>query len=199
MIIALVGAHSTGKTTLLNNAAVCFPYPTFSKSIPRETQAEFGYTNPEDAVSSVESVKAFQNRMLENFVKRDEGIEAQGATIVLVDRSPIDVWCYSVEWGSKVGIPLDDPWWASHLQGCRDAVQKYLGFVHLMATSEIPIREEAGRASYPDRDKWDKCAQAMLEDLNIPVLTLSSLSLQDRLIDLGQFVQERKSEALGAC
>lgn len=159
LIVYVVGGQCCGKTTLLNKLSVQLTQSPLSdqvkvchQQIARDVQTRLGFSNLKDAVSTTQKLIAFQEVMLERFIRRDEeeAQEAleQGFTAVVMERSPYDLAIYTKEWVARLpASPILQNWLIGYQERIIDYMKSSYYQHRICFLKQLPFfNEEPNRA-----------------------------------------------------
>lgn len=190
MIIGLCGTHGTGKSTLLRSlreaeANVC------DVQISRQVQNKLGWEKLSLVTDSVENMWAFQEAVLQAIYDRDTVLEKTG-DVVIVDRTPVDVWAYTAIWCYRLGINTSGLHGSSerakaHKALCRTMAARYALFISIPLKKEISFEAHPNRADEESREFVQTQVNSFLIHGGLPTHELKSVSVSERVAEvLGQ-------------
>lgn len=160
MLIGISGTHGTGKSSILRGLAEHQSgsanklISIDTSQLSRTAQAALGWDTLEDATSSIEKVKEFQEAILAAMFDRDSKY-LDSPDITFVERTPADVAAYAAYWitvkHAEEGTADDSVWLTNFQARCRVMAAKYESIVIVPSMAEIPLVEDKNRAAADSR------------------------------------------------
>lgn len=178
-LVGFCGTHGTGKTTLLADM-VAEGTAADTTQLSRAAQKALGWDSLSRAQESVENMWALQDAILAAMYDRDQAILASAKTVTVVERTPADMWGYTLMWMDRLNISVDDPRARMYKSQCRNMASNYLGFIKLPQHPGIPFVEDPNRADLASRNFVDAAVESFLHDGGLPYFTLTKLSREER-------------------
>ncbi len=191
MLIALIGAQGTGKTTLAN--ALChrlgsswFLFPDYYRRI----STLLGYERPRQAVLEDERITHITATALSASALAAElewCLQLEGCN-GLIDMGPMSVMAYNRYWMDKCEMPF-----SPYLMRLCKKVSDQIDLFIYLPTGVIPLVGDEMRIADSqfqlDIDLW---VRNILKELTIPenkILHVNSMALNDRVDDVIRFLE----------
>lgn len=150
MIIGISGTHGTGKSTIVN--ALSNWVQIDESQISRNAQKALGWEKLSIAGESVENMKALQEAILAAMYDRDSKL-VNNKDFIITERTPADVWAYTVMWCKRLGIDYTQDDWAKNYFGrCNEMANKYSAFIVVPINNDIPFVVDPNRADLVSRE-----------------------------------------------
>lgn len=154
-IVGLSGTHGTGKSTIVNGASEA-GFTVDRSQLSRSAQAALGWDTLAHAQKNSVNMWSLQNMILQMLCKRDADIEKEN-TLTLVERTPADLWAYTLMWCSRMGIdPETDTVARKYHDECMLAMQRYNTIMILPPHDDVPFVAEPNRADEISRRQVDE-------------------------------------------
>ena len=187
MIVGLSGTHGTGKSTMLNYA-LGQGYLVDQTQLSRSAQRQLGWDSLSRAQESVDNMWALQSAILDAMYDRDQKALGIRNDVVLVDRTPADIWAYTAMWCKRLGIeysgPNADPRVVMYKQHCRDLAQRYSMFVVVPPVDAIPFVAEPNRADLESRKFVEDEINNFIIDGGLPYQMINTVERAHRASEL---------------
>lgn len=150
MILGISGTHGTGKSTVTQ--ALKNWIQIDESQLSRSAQKSLGWDKLSIAGESVENMWALQEAILAAMYDRDIKLAAS-EYFIATERTPADVWAYTVMWCLRLGIdPLTDAHAQNYLGRCREMANRYYAFIIVPMTDAIPFVVDPNRADLKSRE-----------------------------------------------
>jgi hypothetical protein len=151
MIVGISGTHGTGKSTILQGVKAA-GYSVDETQLARSAQKALGWDKLSIAQESTENMWALQDAILSAIDVRDKAAK-EANNVVVVERTPADLWAYTSMWCTRLGINPYTDWRAQNYKfKCRDIARKYSMILVVPAIPEVPFVEDPNRADLVSRD-----------------------------------------------
>lgn len=188
MIIGLSGTQGTGKSTILQ-AAKAAGFKVDDSSIARTAQAKLGWDNLSRAQESFENAVELQLEIARSMHARDMKY-AVSDEIVLVERTPADVWAYTSLWCARNNVPLESNSWAQdYFQALKLMVECYSCCIIVPQAKEIPFVKDPHRADLDSRDEVDQIIRQFISDYGNKQYEMKGVSREDRSKEICDFLE----------
>jgi hypothetical protein len=195
VIVGIAGAHSTGKTKLLQVLSTNYNISVdTTSSLSRAAQQELGFSTLEEATSTYDGFWNLQELILQKLSDRDSQY-IPNTNLVLVDRTPAELFAYATVWRRKHPDRDDGTRYRNYTNTCFSAMRLYRGIIYRHINPKFPFVAEPNRASLEDREETDKNIQAFLNaNVELPILDSWSVdgNLQEEIDDILSFLEELK-------
>jgi predicted ATPase len=189
MIIGLSGTQGTGKSTVLA-AAKTAGFSVVETSISRNVQAKLGWDNLSRAQESIKNMMVFQIEVASVMLSRDIQ-EASKDNIVLVERTPADVWAYTNIWCARNNICVQtDPWASDYYEALKLMAKVYTAFVIIPQVKEIPFVKDPHRADLDSRDEVDLLIRKFIAEQPQQKHEIFTISREDRSIEIVNILKQ---------
>lgn len=149
-VIGLCGAHGTGKSTILR-AVKEKGFRVSEAQLSRTAQKMLGWDSLSRAQESESNMWALQDAILAALYDRDQEIAASGK-MTLVDRTPADVWGYTLLWATRLDMKVDLDRLRQYKGQCRELAARYTRHLIVPIREEIAFVAEANRADLESRE-----------------------------------------------
>ncbi|MFT7464204.1 MAG: putative ATPase [Pseudohongiellaceae bacterium] len=168
--IYLVGAHSTGKTTLARWVRDAYGLPMISE-VARGVLAEM-----EEHLDSIRSNIAVVDRYQREVFSRQVQAETEQTGSFVSDRAFCNL-AYAAHHSTILGELARDPKMASYMQSVRE------GLVFFVRPHRDLVTEDGVRAgvNWEEVVRIDGMVKFMLEWFSVPYIPMASLSMQERI------------------
>ena len=199
-IVGLSGAQGTGKSTIIDGMCERFDTRFFlsmttaddsahwrvrQSHISRTVQEKLGWPDLASGVKNEKTMWEFQNAVLDALDERDSKIQTSGAgQVTLVDRTPIDVCCYTEHWLTGMRGQFTVATVASMAAfrfRCYQLMQRYSICIYVPIIPEIPFVQEARRADEESQKTIDQMIASTIAMRHFRHHQLVSVSVEDRL------------------
>jgi ABC-type glutathione transport system ATPase component len=149
-IIGLCGTHGTGKSTILQGVKAA-GIAAKEVQLSRQAQTALGWDKLSRAEESEEMMWQLQDAILAAMYDRDQEIK-ETKTLTIVERTPADVWAYTLMWLTRLHIDPHTNKKAQEYKGqCRDMAWHYAKFLMVQPSDLVPFAEEPMRADAKSR------------------------------------------------
>jgi hypothetical protein len=195
-IIGFTGSHGTGKTSTLD-AIARRQYPNIivddykaSRTVLKELKCTL-----EQATSTPTIMQIFQDRILDTKIHRDgftlpNCVHRSAKTNFLVDRTPADIYAYTVQWVHKLSEQLNGTefeelmeWQAQFVAKCVEGIKKYDMIIHFPINA-IPFVDDGIRAKIEDQEHVGWYIGTFLKGCAVKYHTVKSISIEDRVDEI---------------
>lgn len=179
-IVGLCGTHGTGKSTIVQGVKA-LGYHVNESQLSRAAQKELGWESLSIAQESEHNMWLLQEAILGAMYDRDTEI-AKTKNVTLVERTPADVWAYTVMWCNRLNInPLSNRQAISYKRRCYMMAEKYAKFIEIKIAEQIPFVKEANRADLESRQfVSDEIAKFLID---LPHITIASIGKDSRIAE----------------
>lgn len=187
-VIGFSGAHSTGKSTVINCIATSTNSLILSDTfqVSRTVQEELGLTLDE-ITSDIELMKPFQSKLLSVKAIHDLSLrDSINPGFICVDRTPADMYAYAKIWieNHPLGsLTKNQEWLEDYKVSCAAQMSIY-SCIAYFPIDGIPFVYDPKRASLETRERHDKLCLEFLSINKSPVYTMSFGSSEQRTDDL---------------
>lgn len=189
-ILGLAGTHGTGKSTILQGVKAS-GFDVSEAQLSRAAQAALGWDTLKRVEESEENMWALQEAILTALIERDSRI----VELTLVERTPADLWAYTVAWCERLGINPQTHWRAKlYKERVKSACSSYDIFVIVRSHESIPFVEEPNRADLNSREVVAKTIDDFTWDMMIPTFNIYTVSKADRINEAVSIMKSRASE-----
>lgn len=181
-IIGLCGTHGTGKSTIINGIKD-LGYTVNQATLARTAQKALGWDSLSKAQESKQNMWDLQYAIIEAMYDRDE--QALGLNeIVMVERTPADMWAYTEMWCRRLLIdPVTDPEAMSYKRACRSIAQNYCQFLYVPVSDAVKFVAEPNRADLESRQFVDWAIKEFIESGHLPLTEIRSSGVAGRLVE----------------
>ena len=179
-IVGLSGTHGTGKSTIINGVAE-LGYKVNQAQLARAAQKALGWETLSLAQESKENMWALQDAILEAMFDRDQEALSTG-DIVLVERTPADMWAYAEMWCRRLNIdPVTNPSAIRYKHYCRDLAKNYCRFLIVPSTEAVKFVAEPNRADLESRQFVELAINEFIESGNLPATVIKATGIVARI------------------
>lgn len=188
MIIGLSGTQGTGKSTILQ-AAKAAGFIVDEISLSRTVQAKLGWDNLSRAQESAKNMILLQMGIAEEMFKRDMKYVTSDE-IVLVERTPADVWAYTSIWCARNNVSLESNSWARDYNEALQVMMKfYACCIIVPQAQEIPFVMDPHRADLDSRDEVDRILRQFIHCTSTKQYEMKGVSREDRSKEICDFLK----------
>lgn len=193
MIVGLCGTQGTGKSTILQ-AAEAAGFTVDRTQVSRTVQANLGWDKLSRAEESVENMMMLQNEIANVMYDRDTKY-LDSDELVLVERTPADVWAYTCVWCHRNSVVRTaNPWAIDYKRRMRYMSSFYTRFVIVPQVPEIPFVEDPHRADYESRQYVDDVIRGFVGSGGLPSYEMKTISREDRSAEIATLLTLIKAE-----
>jgi predicted ATPase len=193
MIVGLCGTQGTGKSTILQ-AAENAGFKVDRTQVSRTVQASLGWDKLSRAEESVQNMMMLQNEIANVMYDRDTKY-LDSDELVLVERTPADVWAYTCVWCHRNKVAMtSDPWALDYKRKMRYMASFYTRFVIVPQVPEIPFVEDPHRADYESRQYVDDVIRNFVGTGGLPSYEMKTISREDRSAEIATLLTIIKAE-----
>lgn len=151
MLIGLSGTHGTGKSTVLQSVKHA-GFSVSEVSLSRNAQKSLGWDTLSVAQESVDNMWALQDAVLAALQERDRAI-CESGELVLVERSPADLWAYLSMWCRAHQIDAAaSPRVARYYDALARAALAYNTVIVIPTSDSVPFVQDPNRADFESRE-----------------------------------------------
>lgn len=194
-LIGLSGTHGTGKSTIINGIAEA-GYQVDRSQLSRAAQKALGWETLSLAQESKENMWALQNAVMEAMFDRDQAALSRGE-VVLVERTPADIWAYTEMWCGRLMInPVTDPQAIMYKQKCREMARSYAHFLVVPMAAAIPFVAEANRADLASRNFVDQVIREFIESGDLRRTTIRATGKEGRIAEAASVMSFEKIKGM---
>jgi len=188
MIIGLSGTQGTGKSTILQ-AAKAAGFMVDDISLSRTVQAKLGWDNLSRAQVSIKNMIQLQIGIAEEMHQRDKKY-ATSDEIVLVERTPADVWAYTSIWCARNNVSFESNSWARDYNEALQVMMKfYACCIIVPQAEEIPFVKDPHRADLDSRDEVDRIIRQFIHSTSTKQYEMKGVSREDRSKEICDFLK----------
>lgn len=179
MIIGLCGTHGTGKSTILQGVKEHFCVN--ESQLSRAAQASLGWDKLSKAQESIDNMWQLQEAILAAMYDRDQDI-LKSNVITLVERTPADVWAYTLMWCKRLNINTRTDAQALNYKGrCISMAQRYSKYLFVPISDAVPFQVDPNRADLEGRQFVNDAIYSFLLAGLYPFNKFTYTSKQDRI------------------
>lgn len=180
MLISVIGAQGCGKSTLLNEL-YCSGVAVDNFKVSRAVQKELGISSLGEVTSDFNSMKQFQEMILEQKYENDRKLKKESP--VLVERSFFDLIAYTELWCSRLGLTSNDSnyWLPNYKQVCLEYQKIYDGIILIENSDEIVFERDKNRAGEDSRDQIYSRLRELCEMSGILFTVIKEANLEKRV------------------
>lgn len=187
MIIGLSGTQGTGKSAILQ-AAKAAGFMVDDISLARTVQAKLGWDNLSRAQESTKNMIQLQIGIVEEMHNRDVK-HAESNEIVLVERTPADVWAYTNIWCARNNVPIESNSWVRDYKEALQVMMKfYACCIIVPQAEEIPFVKDPHRADLDSRDEVDRIIRQFIHSTSTKHYEMKGISREDRAKEICGFL-----------
>lgn len=191
-IIGLTGSHGTGKSTIIQGVKN-LGLKVDESQLSRAAQKALGWSDLSPAQESEEQMWALQEAILGAMYDRDQRIN-ESKQITLVDRTPADVWGYTMLWLMRLDAigRANREHEFDFRKRCRVMASEYACHLVVPIKEEIPFVAESNRADFDSREFHERQVKAFV----IPHLehqVIESISVEDRISEVVKEMEYQKT------
>jgi predicted ATPase len=181
-IVGLCGTHGTGKSTIIKGIKD-LGYPVNQAQLSRSAQKTLGWDTLARAQESKANMWALQYAILDAMFDRDqEALET--SEIVLVERTPADVWSYTEMWCRRLLIDhMTDRQAVVYKKACRDMATNYCNFLFVPISDAVSFVADPNRADLESRAFVNIAIREFIESGNLPLTEIKSTSIATRIAE----------------
>lgn len=181
-IVGLCGTHGTGKSTIINGIRD-LGYKVNQAQLARAAQKALGWDTLSRAQESKANMWALQYAIMDAMFDRDQEALSTGE-IVLVERTPADIWSYTEMWCRRLSIdPIEDQQAREYKQQCRSFANNYCQFLIVPVSSVVGFVAEPNRADLASRAFVDIAIREFIESGNLPRTEIKSSGIATRIAE----------------
>jgi predicted ATPase len=193
MIVGLCGTQGTGKSTILQ-AAEAAGFKVDCTQVSRTVQANLGWDKLSRAEESVENMMLLQNEIANVMYDRDIKY-LDSDEVVLVERTPADVWAYTCVWCKRNNVSISiNPWAVDYKHRMQRMSTFYTRFIIVPQVAEIPFVEDPHRADYESRQYVDNIIRDFLKRGGLPYNEMKTISREERSAEIAALLTLIKME-----
>lgn len=194
-LVGLSGTHGTGKSTIINGVAE-LGYKVNDAQLARAAQKALGWESLSVAQASKENMWALQNAVMEAMFDRDQASLERG-DVVLVERTPADIWAYTEMWCGRLLInPVTDPTAILYKNKCREMARSYSHFLVVPMTPAVPFVAEANRADLASRNFVDQVIKEFLESGDLSRTVIKTTGKEARIAETAAVLSLQKIKGM---
>lgn len=182
-IYGICGTHGTGKSTILygvrdNGIAIV------DKHLARTAQKELGWDSLSRVEESIDNMWALQDAVLASLYDRDNAI-IESEVPTLVERTPADVWAYTLTWCERLGIdPSTDKRVRLYRQQCRELANNYAKFICVEPVDAVPFVVDPKRADLKSREFVRCVISSFIWDGALPLYAVKTTGKDERIAEV---------------
>jgi hypothetical protein len=181
-IVGLCGTHGTGKSTIINGVRD-LGYKVNQAQLSRSAQKALGWDTLSRAQESKANMWALQYAILDAMFDRDQEALST-AEIVLVERTPADVWAYTEMWCRRLLIDhVTDRQAVMYKKACRDLATNYCQFLFVPISDAVKFVAEPNRADSESRSFVNIAIREFIESGGLPLTEIRSTSPVTRIAE----------------
>lgn len=195
MIVALIGSHGTGKTSVFNALRKKFPRHLYFSEAVRHQAAVFGYRSPQKLIGKI-GVTAFELMNMNAWSVIDKKMNGylKDSSVIITDRSAIDNYGYYL-----AGRKNREDFRSGKL--LKNMAMHYAHLIDLFIyfpVGQVVLKKDAVRPG--DRGyqmQVDKNIKKIMKDFGIParkIHYLKSASVEDRVGEIGVIIKALKNK-----
>lgn len=189
MILGISGSHGTGKSTITN--ALKEWIQVDESQLSRSAQKALGWDKLSIAGESIENMWALQDAIFEAMIQRDWRLNLM-PEFVATERTPADLWAYTVMWCKRLGIDHKvDERAQEYFRKCKTASKLYDAFIIVPICTAIPFEVDPNRADLQSREEVSELIQDFLEEDTEKCHTIFSTGKQERAEEAIRFLKTR--------
>lgn len=188
MIIGITGTHGTGKSTILNGLEQ-LGCEVNNLQLSRRAQKMLNCDSLEAVLKEEKLMWALQETILSMMYLRDEPFYYDPFKFVVVDRTPIDVWAYTVEWCKKFDIdPVTHEHGLAIKKQCDKMANWYTNFLVVPISNSVRFVPEKNRADENSRISVENSIFEFLETYKEKTYTVNSIGKQERISECASII-----------
>ena len=181
-IVGLCGTHGTGKSTIINGVRD-LGYTVNQAQLSRSAQKALGWDTLSRAQESKANMWALQYAILDAMFDRDQEALSTGG-IVLVERTPADVWAYTEMWCRRLLIDhVTDRQAVMYKKACRDMATNYCQFLFVPVSDAVKFVADPNRADLESRAFVNIAIREFIESGNLPHTEIKSSGIATRIAE----------------
>lgn len=187
-VVGVVGAHCTGKSTIIQ-AVKAIGQTVDESQLSRAAQAALGWASLKPAQESQENMWELQDAILEAMKQRDDRIN-NSKIVTLVDRSPADVWGYTRLWMTRLGEDkINQLKRRSYLLKCLEMADNYRSQIIIPIRDEIHFVEEPNRADAESRIFHEKEVEDFIFSFGYRFHIVQSIDIDMRVKEVVEYLK----------
>jgi predicted ATPase len=181
-IVGLCGTHGTGKSTIINGIRD-LGYKVNQAQLSRSAQKALGWDTLSRAQESKANMWALQYAIMDAMFDRDQEALSTGE-IVLVERTPADIWAYTEMWCRRLNIdPINDQQAREYKAQCRSFADNYCRFLFIPVSEAVKFVAEPNRADLESRTFVDIAIRKFIESGDLPLTEIKSSGVVTRIAE----------------
>jgi nicotinamide riboside kinase len=188
MLIAISGAQSAGKSTLLKELKKDKRFTIDDFKVSRQIQKHLGYNTLEEALTSNEKIAHFQQMILQHKYDHDIGLINKDK-ITFVERSFADIYAYTKEWSKRFTI---DPtlWLRGQYLYCKEHQEIYDAVILIpFMADQINFEEDPNRANRESVDIIYQTITEFCDNSSVKKYEITTGPIQERILEVTTFLE----------
>jgi len=195
MIVALIGSHGTGKTSVFDALRKKFPGHLYFSEAVRHQASAFGYKDPDSLTGEI-GVAAFELMNMNAWSVIDKKMNGylNERSVIITDRSAIDNYGYYL---TRRKSPQDFQAGALLKNMARHYTRLIDVFVYFPLGPVTLKKDRIRRGDHGYQTAVDSNIKKILKEFGIPgrrIHVLSSGSIKGRVNEIGRLVKSRKKK-----